>query len=102
MNSANGTKILTNHIAAFCAAMVDVIRWCKRTGRSTPTEREQVLLLVGSIITTNPLLMVHISMINGDPNGLGNIFEGTSTHLMLANRSACALTGRGRTGVDLC
>ena len=55
-------------------------------------------------------------MINGDPNGLGNSFEGTATHLMLVDpikknvkskRSggaliSSALTGRGSTGVDLC
>ena len=31
-NSANGTKTLTNHVAEFCVAMMDVIRCCKRTG----------------------------------------------------------------------
>ena len=48
-------------------------------------EREQVLLLIGSITTTNPLLTAHTSMINGDLNGLEHSFEGTATHLMLAD-----------------
>ena len=47
--------------------------------------REQVLWLVGSIITTNPLLTAHIAGINGDPNRLGNNFESAATHLMLAD-----------------
>ena len=78
-------------------------------------EREQVLLLIASITTTNNLLIAHISMINGDPNGLGNSFEGIATHLMLAGpieknvkskRSESALmsfvlAGRGSNGVDL-
>ena len=38
-NSANGSKILTNHIASFHVAMVDVRRCCKRTGGSARTER---------------------------------------------------------------
>ena len=84
-NSANGTRNLTNCIAAFRVAMVDVIRCCKRTGRFAPTQREQVLLLIGLITTTNLLLTAHISMINGDSNRLGNSFEGRATHLMLAD-----------------
>ena len=84
-NSSNGTKTLSNHIAAFCVNIVDIKRYCKRTGRSTPTVREQVLWLVGSIITTNPLLKAHIAGINGDPIGLRNNFEAAATHLMLAD-----------------
>ena len=79
--------------------------------------REQVLWLVGSIISTNPLLTAHIAGINGDPIGLGNNFEAVVTHLMLADpvekyklkgkRSgipsiSSALTGKGKTGVALC
>ena len=116
-NSSNDTKTLTNHIAAFRVNMVDIKRYYKRTGQSTPTVREQVLWLVGLIITTNPLLTAHITGINGNPIGLKNNFEAASRHLMLADpvekhkvkgkRSgnpsiSSALVGRGKTGVDLC
>ena len=97
--------------------MVDIKRCCKCTSRSTPTVREQVSWLVGSIITTNLLLMAHIAGINGDPIGLGNNFEAAATHLMLADpvtkqkvkgkrpgnpSISSALAGRGKIGVDLC
>ena len=42
-NSSNGTKTLTNHIAAFWVNMVDIKRCCKRTSREDPSVREQVL-----------------------------------------------------------
>ena len=116
-NSSNGTKTLTNHIAVFRVNMVDIKRCCKRTGWSTPTVREQVLWLVGSITTTNLLLTAHIAAINGDPSELGDNFEAAATYLMLTdpvekdkvkhkhqsgNPSIySALTGRGKTGVDL-
>ena len=116
-NSSNGTKTLTNHIAAFRVNMVNIKRCCKCTGRSIPTVREQVLWLVRSITTVNPLLMAHIAAINGDQSGLDNNFEAAATHLMLADpvekdkvkrnmRSgnssiSSALAGRGKTGVDL-
>ena len=115
-NSSTGTKTLTNHIAAFRVNMVDIKRCYKRTGWSTPIEREQVLWLVGLIIATNPLLTAHIAGINDDSNGLGNNFEAAAMHLMLADpvekhkvkgkRSgnpsiSSALAGRGKTGVDL-
>ena len=84
-NSANANKTLTNHIATYRVNLVDVKRCCKRTGRSPPTVREQILWMVGSIITANPLLTAHIAQINGDPLGLGMNFEGAATHLMLAD-----------------
>ena len=64
-----------NHITAFRVAMVDVKRCCKRTGRSTPTVRLQVLSLVSLIVTMNPLLTAHIAAINNDPNGLGKTLK---------------------------
>ena len=116
-NSLNGTKILTNHIAALRVNMVDIKRCCKCTGWSTSTVREQILCLVGLIITTNPLLTVHIAAINGDLNGLGNNFEAAATQLILADpvekdkvrrtkqsrnpSISFALARRGKTGVDL-
>ena len=56
-------------------------------------------------------------MVNADPTGLGNSFESTATHLMLADpiekkvkskrtpggaTISSTLAGRGSTGVDLC
>ena len=73
-NSANGNWILTNHIVMFRVVIEDII-WCwKRTNWSVPTEREQILLLITLITTTNHLLIAHILMVNRDPNGLGNSF----------------------------
>ena len=84
-NSSKVSKTLTNHIATFRIAMIDIVRCCKHTGRSPPTEIEQVLKLLDSIQTTNFLLTAHISMVNTDLTGLGNSFEDTATHLMLAD-----------------
>ena len=73
--------------------------------------------MIGSIITTDPLLIAHIAQINGDPSGMGVNFEKAATHLMLAdpvertavkskrrrdtrNPSTSALAGRGELGVD--
>ena len=106
-----------NHIARFRVSVVDIIRCCKHTGRSAPTEREQVLMLIDLIITTDNLLIAHISMVNGDPTGLGDSFEKTATHLILASpiekrvkskktpggaSISSTLAGRSNTGVDLC
>ena len=86
-------------------------------GLTQQREREQVLWLIASITTMNRLLIAHILMVNADPIGLGNSFEGTATHLMLADSIdkkvkskrtlggtsfSSALTGRGPTGVNIC
>ena len=60
-NSASGSKTLTLHIAAYRIHLVDLKRYCKHTGRSSPTVRKQVLWMVCSTITTNPLLIAHIA-----------------------------------------
>ena len=114
-NNSNGNKTLTNRITTYCIHLVDLKRCCKRTGRSPPTVREQVLWMVSSIITTDPLLIAHIAQINGDPMGMGMNFEAAATHLMLADpvertavKSKCkrntvsvsALAGRGESGVN--
>ena len=70
--------------------------------------------MIGLITAKKSLLTAHILIINGDPTGLGDSFEGTPMHLMLADpiekhvkgkgRGASissALAGRGTTGVDL-
>ena len=44
-----------------------------------------VLKLITSIITSESLLIAHISQVNADPVGLGANFEATATHLMLAD-----------------
>ena len=82
-NSGNGTWTLTNHIVMFRVAIVDVIRCCKRSGRSVLSEREQVLWLIASITTTNHLLIAHISMVNADPTGLGWWFPKETTRILL-------------------
>ena len=116
-NSENGVTTLTLHIAAYRLHVVDLKRRCKRTGRSPPTVKEQVLWMVNSIKITDPFLIAHIAAINGDPNGMGINFEKAATHLMLADpveRSgvkskrrrttnptiSSALAGRGESGVD--
>ena len=81
-----------------------------------PQLKEQVLLIINSIDTTDSLLQAHVSSINGDPSGRGSNFEDTATHLMLtdpvernqskqSNRKitvSSSLEGRGTgTGVDL-
>ena len=94
---------------------MDVTRCCKHTGRTPPTKQEQVLLLLGSIESTNSDLIANIVMVNSDPTGLGMCFENTATNLMLADPSvqqarksktgtsiSSSLAGRGGTGVDLC
>ena len=68
------------------------------------------------ITSTINLLIAHITMINGDPNGLGHSFEDTATHLMLADPidksvkskrtsggvlTSSALAGRDCTGINL-
>ena len=66
---------------------MDITRCCKHIGRTPPTERELVLLLIGSITFTDPTLTVHIAMVTSDPTGLGMRLEDTATNLMLANPS---------------
>ena len=64
-------KTLTNHIATFHVTMVNLKRCCLHTDQTPPTEREQVLKLLASIITAEPLLIAHISQVNADLGGLG-------------------------------
>ena len=115
-SSANGVKTLTLHIGALRQRVVDLKKCCKHTGRAPPTVREQVLWMIDSIETTDPLLIAHIAQINGDPTGMGIDFEAAATHLMLAdpvakaavkskrkrsgNPSISALAGTMETGVD--
>ena len=112
---STGNITLTEHIASFRGIIAKIVRACKHTDHTSPTEREQVLLIINSIDTTESLLQAHISSINGDPTGRGSSFESTATHLMLAdpverNQSkqsrkisiSSTLAGRGSgTGVDL-
>ena len=88
----------------------------EHTGRAPPTVREQILWMLGSIDTADPLLIAHIAQINGDPTGKGMDFEAAATHLMLAdpvartavkskrkrngNPSISALAGKGNTGSE--
>ena len=112
------TGSLTDHIAKFRSRFMDVVRCCTHTGRTPPTEREQILLLLSSITSTDPTLTAHIAMINSDPTGLGMCFEDTATNLMLGDPNSVVgfkprnqkrsdasisttLSGRGKTGVDL-
>ena len=115
-SSANANKTLTLHIASLRQTMVDLKNSCKHTDRSPPSVREQVLWMISSINTSDPLLIAHIAQINGDPAGMGMNFELAATHLMLADpveratvRSSkrkrngitvSALSGRGESGVD--
>ena len=117
--SAKNTCSLTNHIAKFRSIVMDITRCCKHIGRTPPTERELVLLLIGSITSTDPTLTAHIAMVTSDPTGLGMRFEDTATNLMLANplrgteykplnrkqkratSVSSTLSGREGTGVDL-
>ena len=76
---------LTDHIAKICSVVMDVTRCCKHTGRTPPTKREQVLLLLRSITSTDPTLTAHIAMVISNLTGFGMRFEDTATNLMLAN-----------------
>ena len=113
---STGNITLTEHIASFQGVVANIVRACKHTDHTLPTEREQVLLIINSINTTDSLLQAHVSSINGDPTGRGSSFENTATHLMLVdpvernqskqnNRKisvSSTLAGRGTgTGVDL-
>ena len=80
-----GTITLTEHIAAFRGIVANIVLACKHTDHTLPTKREQVLLILNSIKTTDSLLQAHVSSINGDPSGRGSNFEDTATHLMLAD-----------------
>ena len=82
---STGNITLTEHIASFRGVLARIFRACKHTDHTTPTEREQVLLILNSIETTVSFLQVHVSGINGDPSGRGASFEDTATHLMLAD-----------------
>ena len=76
---------LTSHIAKFQSIIMNITRCCKHTGCTPPTELELVLLLIGSITSTNPTLTAHIVMVTSNLTGLGMRFEDTATNLMLAN-----------------
>ena len=76
------TCSLTDHITKFRSVVMDITRCCKHTRRTPPTEQEQVLLLLGSILSTDPTLTAHIAMVTSNPNGLGMRFEDTATTLM--------------------
>ena len=58
---------LTDHIAKFRSVVMDITRCCKHTRRTPSTERGLVLLLVGSIISTDPTLTTHIAMVTSNP-----------------------------------
>mmetsp|Transcript_9637 Transcript_9637/g.10702 ORF Transcript_9637/g.10702 Transcript_9637/m.10702 type:complete len:186 (-) Transcript_9637:346-903(-) len=118
--SGRNTCSLTDHMAKLRSIVMNVTRCCKHTGRTPPTEQEQILLLLGSITSTDPTLKAHITMVNSDPTGFGMRFEDTATNLMLADptgvvayrsrrsqkRSGASISsillGRGSTGVNLC
>ena len=82
---STGNITLTEHIAAFRGIVAKIVRACKHTDHTSPTEREQVSLIINSIKTTDSLLQAHVSSINEDPSGRGSNFEDTAIHLMLAD-----------------
>ena len=59
-SSTGVTKSLTAHIASFRVAIVDIKRCCVHVDRTPPTERKQVLKLIASITTSDPILTAHI------------------------------------------
>ena len=114
--SAGGSRSLSSHISNLRNKLVDLKRCCSNLNRTPPTDREMVLKLMSTIITTNPLLVAHMSQVNADIVGLGSNFEACAAHLMLADPietkvitggrkgrvSVSSLSGRGGdTGVDL-
>ena len=82
---STGNITLTEHIAASRGIVARIVCACKHIDHTLPTEREQVLLTINLIDTTDSLLQAHVSSINGDPSGRGSTFEDTATHLMLAD-----------------
>ena len=82
---STGNITLTEHIATFQGIVAMIVHACKHTYHTSPTEREQVLLIINSIDTTDSLLQAYILSINGDPSSRGSTFEDTATHLMLAD-----------------
>ena len=82
---STGNITLTEHITTFQGIVARIVRACKHTNHTSPTEREQVLLIINSIDTTGSLLQTHVLSINVDLSGLGSTFEDTATHLMLAD-----------------
>ena len=82
---STGNITLTEDIASFQGVVSRIVRACKHTDHTSPTEREQVLLIINSIDTADSLLQAHVSSINGEPTGRGSSFEQTATHLMLAD-----------------
>ena len=55
---------LTEHVAVFQGIVARIIRACKHTDHTSPTEIEQVLLIINLIDTTDFLLQAHVSSIN--------------------------------------
>ena len=51
-----GNITLTEHIASFQGIVAKIVRACKHPNNTTPTKREQVLLILNSIKATNSLL----------------------------------------------
>ena len=75
--NSKGNITLTEHIASFRSIVTRIVKACKYTDHTVhtvPTEREQVLLMLGSISATDSQLQAHISSINGDPDGRGMSF----------------------------
>ena len=82
---STGNITLAEHIASFRGVVAKIVCACKYTDNTSSTEREQVLLIINSINTTDSLLQAHVYSINEDPTGRGSSFENTATHLMLAD-----------------
>ena len=81
----SGNITLTKHISNYRENVTKLVKCCKNTTHSPPTEREKVLRLKSLIETVSHLLQAHIAKVNSDPNGLGNNFEDCATHLMIAD-----------------
>ena len=84
-SSSKYVMSLTDQILKCSSVVMDISRYCKHTGRTSPTERELVILLIESITFNDQPLTAHIVMVTSDPTGLGMRFEDTATFLMLAD-----------------
>ena len=62
-----GNITLTEHIAKFCGNVAKIVRVCKHTNLTAPTDRKQVLQILELIVTMDTLLQAHVYNINGDP-----------------------------------
>ena len=54
---------LTDHISSFRGCNAMLRRCCQHAARTTPSEREMVLLMMNLIQSTDPLLNAHIAKI---------------------------------------